>query len=100
MTDTIEVYRGDGLRRGSCVVDALLSDGVLIDRGLAEMNSNAHQFNKVTLDIVFNPDIRLGQLVEVSDPSSSLMYKGKVVSIGLKVSAADIVMSLGLERPR
>ena len=43
----IEVYRGDGAREGSPIVDPLLADDALIHRGVAEMDANAHAFNRV-----------------------------------------------------
>lgn len=96
----IEVYRGDGLREGSPIVEPLLSDDVLIHRGVAEMNANAHAFNRVELAVVFRPGFRLGQIVEATDPSTASPYRGKVTGIQITVSEADIQTHLNLEQPR
>lgn len=96
----VEVYRGDGLREGSPIVEPLLSDDVLIHRGVAEMDANAHAFNRVELEVVFRPGFRLGQIVEATDPSTASPYRGKVTGIQITVSEADIQTHLNLEQPR
>lgn len=96
----VEVYRGDGLREGSPIVEPLLSDDVLIHRGVAEMDANAHSFNRVELAVVFRPGFRLGQIVEATDPSTSSPYRAKVTGIQITVSEADIQTHLNLEQPR
>jgi hypothetical protein len=96
----IEVYRGLGTREGAPVIEPLLSDDALIQRGTAEMDANAHAFNRVEMDVVFRPGIRLGDLVEASDPSTASVYRAKVTGIQITVSEAAIEMRLNLEQPR
>lgn len=96
----IEVYRGDGLREGSPIVEPLLSDDALLHRGVAEMDANAHSFNRVELAVVFRPGFRLGQIVEATDPSTASPYRAKVTGIQITVSEADIQTHLNLEQPR
>ena len=43
----IEVYRDDGSREGSPIVEPLLSDEDLIHRGIAEMDANARACNQI-----------------------------------------------------
>lgn len=96
----IEVYRGDGLREGAPIVEPLLSAEALLPRGIAEMNAEAHAFNRVELTIVFRPGIRLGQLVEATDPSTIKPYRAKVTGIQIQISEAAIETQLTLEQPR
>lgn len=97
--DTVEVYRGDGSHRGSDVIAPLLADSVLIDRGVAEMNRNAHYFNEVTLGLVALPMVRLGKLCQVSDPTSDRLFLAKVTAISISVSHASVEATIDLERP-
>lgn len=96
----IEVYRGEGAREGTPVVEPLLSDDALIHRGVAEMDANAHAFNQIEMAVVFRPGVRLGQIVEATDPSTASPYRAKVTGIQITVSEAAIDMQLNLEQPR
>lgn len=96
----IEVYRGPGTREGTPIIEPLLSDDALIHRGTAEMDANAHAFNRIEMDVVFQPGFRLGDLVEATDPSTARPYRAKVTGIQITVSEASIEMRLNLEQPR
>lgn len=96
----IDVYRDDGLRSGTLILAPLLSDETLIQRGIAEMNQNAHAFNQIDLDVVFRPGLKLGQLVEALDPSTAHPYRAKITGIEIRVSEAAIDTHLTLEQPR
>lgn len=96
----IDVYRGDGLRSGSPIVETLLSDEALIQRGIAEMDANAHACNRVELAVIFRPGLRLGQIVEATDPSTALPYRAKVTGMEITVTEASIETRLTLEQPR
>lgn len=96
----IEVYRGDGAREGLPISEPLLSDDALIHRGVAEMNANAHAFNRVEMVVVFRPGFRLGQIVEATDPSTASPYRAKITGIQITVSEAAIETHLSLEQPR
>ena len=96
----IEVYREDGTREGSPIIEPLLSDDALIQRGTAEMDANAHAFNQVEMAVVFRPGFRLGQIIEATDPSTARPYRAKVTGIQISVSAAVIETHLTLEQPR
>lgn len=99
MTDTIEVYRGDGSRRGPDIVEPLLSDAALLERGRAEMDKNAGQFNDQTIEVVFDQTARLGELVGIPDPTSLTLGMGKVTSISMKATLSDITMTIGVKKP-
>lgn len=96
----IEVYRGLGTRQGTPVIEPLLSDEVLIQRGIAEMDVHAQAFNRVDMAVVFRPGLRLGQLIEASDPSSATPYRAKITGISISVIEALIEANLTLEQPR
>lgn len=96
----IEVYRGDGSRHGSPIVEPLLSDDALLQRGIAEMDANAHPVNMVEMAVVFQPGFRLGQIIEATDPSTAIPYRAKITGIAITVSEALIETRLNLEQPR
>ncbi len=96
----IEVYRDDGTREGSPIVEPLLSDEALIQRGVAEMDANAHACNQIEMAVVFRPGFRLGQIIEATDPSTARPYRAKVTGIQITVSEAAIDTHLTLEQPR
>lgn len=50
--------------------------------------------------VVFRPGVRLGQIVEATDPSTAAPYRAKVTGIQITVSEAAIDMQLNLEQPR
>lgn len=95
----IECYRGAGDRTGSPIVEPLLSDDALIHRGRAEMDAHAHELNQVTLSIVPRPGVRLGQLIEASDPANATPYRGKVTGVQITVRQADIEQVVSVEVP-
>ena len=95
----IEVYRGEGSRSGSPVIEPLLADTVLIERGRAEMDANARALNSARLSVVPRPGLRLGQLVEASDPSSATAWRGKVTGIEIRASLGLIEQTLVVEVP-
>ena len=96
----IEVYRHDGSREGSPIVEPLLADETLIHRGTAEMDANAHAFNQIDMEVVFRPGLRLGQIVEAMDPSAATPYRGKITGIQISVTDTAIETHLTLEQPR
>jgi len=96
----IEVYRGDGQRQGSPIVEPMLSDEALRQRGIAEMDANAHADNRLELAVVCRPGFRLGQLIEATDPSTAIPYRAKITGIAITVSEALIETRLNLEQPR
>ncbi len=96
----IEAYRGDGLRVGSPIVEPLLSNDALLHRARAEMDANAHAFNSVQMDVVFRPGMRLGQMVESTDPTTARPFRAKVTGIQIRVTQAAIDMTVDLEQPR
>ncbi len=95
----LEVYRGDGRREGTPLVEPLLADDALIHRGIAEMEAHAHPFHQMEMAVVFRPGLRLGQLIEAADPSTAHPYRAKVTGIEITVAAGVIDLNLTLEQP-
>lgn len=95
----VEVYRGAGDKSGPAIIEPLLSNDALIHRGTAEIDANAHQFNRVSLSVVPRPGLRLGQIVEVSDPTSATPYRGKIVGIQLLATRSAVEQSIEIEVP-
>lgn len=95
----VEVYRDAGDRAGSPIVEPLLSDDALIHRGRAEMDANAHEINRVTLSIAWRPGIRLGQLIEASDPANATPWRGKVAGVSISVKGVVVEHAIDIEVP-
>lgn len=85
----VECYRGAGMRQGDIINAPMLPDAMLVERGRAEMDANAHMVNIVTLDVVPRTGVRLGQLIEATDPTSALPLRGKVTGIKISVRAGS-----------
>jgi len=93
----IEVYRGAGERRGQPVTEPLLADNALIHRGRAEMDAHAHAITRITLSLVFRPEVRLGQLVEMPSLVSASPQRGKVIGVQVEISATEIRQVVDVE---
>lgn len=78
----VVVIRYAGNISGPNVTDALLSTlTAKLERGRVEMDQHALPSRVVSLDIVYRPNLRLGQIVEVHDDLQGGMYRGKITSI-------------------
>lgn len=96
----IECYRGAGDKPAAHIDAPMLSDTALIHRGRAEMDARAHAINSVDLDIVWRTGLRLGALLDTTDPASNTPLRGKVTGISLKISEANITTQLNVEALR
>jgi hypothetical protein len=87
----IEVYRGAGDRTGSPIITPLLSDDMLIVRGRAEMNANAHAHavTEHSGEVIFRPGMRLGQLAESPDITSTSSIRSKITGISISISLSE-----------
>jgi hypothetical protein len=95
----IECYRNAGDRVGAPIIELMLSDDALIHRGRAEMDANAHELNRTSLSIVPRNGVRLGQIIEASDPSSATPYRGKITGMSISISDADVTQVINIEVP-
>lgn len=95
----VEVYRGAGDRTGTPVVEPLLADDALVHRGRAEMDAHAHEINRVGISIRHRAGVRLGQLVEASDPAHAVPYRGKVTGVSIARRGAEIEHKIDIEVP-
>ncbi len=97
---SIVVFRGAGDRKGQDIVEPLLSSVTAkVERGRVEMDEHAKPAQSVTMDIVYRPGVRLGQLAEVHDATQGKSWKGKIVSITHKVKRTSHVTELTISRP-
>jgi|GEM_PF-1320340 len=85
----IEVYRGAGDRTGQPIMSPLLSDDMLIVRGRAEMNANAHAVTEHSGEIIFRPGMMLGQLVESPDITASSPVRSKLTGISISIKLSE-----------
>ena len=85
----VECYRGAGQRPGEAIETPLLPDDMLVVRGTAAMDAQAHRINTVTIDLVPRPGSRLGQLIEYVDPASGLAVRGKITGIRIATVAGS-----------
>lgn len=85
----IEVYRGAGDHNGQPITAPLLSDDMLIVRGRAEMNAHAHRFVEHSGELMFRPGMRLGQLVQLPDPTTTNAVIAKVTGIVMSIALTD-----------
>lgn len=85
----VEVYRGTGDRTGQPIASPLLSDDMLIVRGRAEMNANAHAVTEHFGDVIFRQGMRLGQLVESPDITSADAIRAKITGISISISLSE-----------
>jgi hypothetical protein len=95
----IEAYRGSGDRLGDPIDEPMLSDNVLSIRAFSELNANAHPMTKVSLDIPFRQNLKLGMLVSVDDPLRQTPYRGVVRGISISITESSIQTKLDLEVP-
>lgn len=86
---TIEVYRGAGDHTGTPITSPLLSDDMLIIRGRAEINANAHAITEHSGEIVFRSGMMLGQLAESPDITSAIPIRAKITGIVLSIKLSD-----------
>lgn len=86
----VEVFRGAGDRIGSPITEPLLSNDMLIVRGRAEMNANAHDMIEHSGEVAFRSGMMLGQPAQFDDAASLRPIRAKITSISI-----SIVMSQG-----
>lgn len=64
------------------------------------MDANAHAIDSVELTVVYQPGMRLGQIIEASDPVTPTPWRAKITGIHLAIDNTQIDMRLTLEKPR
>lgn len=97
---SVVVFRGAGDRKGQDIVEPLLSSVTAkLERGRVEMDEHAKPAQSVSMDIVYRPGVRLGQLFEVHDAAQGKSWRGKVVGITHKLTRTSHVTELSISRP-
>lgn len=100
MAITIAVYRDAGDRPGDEINESLLGDSLpaALARGLAELDGHARVRRSVTLTCVYIPGVRLGDLVEVDDPTMGVAWRGQITGIAHADDGVSIITTLTVER--
>jgi hypothetical protein len=101
MALAIEVYRDAGDRPGDEIREDLLGDSLeaALARGRGELDANAHATTTTTLELVApRLDLRLGDLIGVSDPAQGVEWRGKIVGIRHTQAVGEAPTVLTLER--
>lgn len=97
---SIVVFRGVGDKKGQDIVEALLSStSAKLERGRVELDEHALPNQSVTMQIVYRPGVRLGQLVEVHDSTQGKSWRGKITAIVHKITKTKHVTDLTISRP-
>lgn len=97
---SIVVFRYLGDKRGEDITEALLaSNAAKVERGRVEMDLHALPNQTVTMQIVYRPGVRLGQIVEVNDSTQGASWRGKITGIVHKITKTKHVTDLTLSRP-
>lgn len=102
MPISVEVYRGHGNRRGDEVSDPLIGDSLpaALARGRGELDASASARITTTLELVApRMDLRLGDLVAVTDAAQGQSWRGKIVGIQHTCSLGAAPTTLTIERP-
>jgi len=97
----IEVYRGAGDWPGAEIREPLLGESLeaALARGRAELDANAHGWERVSLEIDYRTDLALGDLIEVDDPLQGAAWRGCVVGIAHRVQEGAPTTTLNVRRP-
>ena len=95
----IEVYRYLGDKQGDPIVEPLIPETMLVERGRYEMDKQAQQINSITCNIAYRGGLKLGQLLAIPDPSSSSMAKAKLTGISLSFTNGSAQQTLTMEKP-
>lgn len=98
MASSVQVYRYDGLKVGKEVVEPLLADNVLVARGSAELDANALSKTQVTASVIYRDDLKIGDLVSLTDPTTSTDYLAKITGIRFHLTNGNATQNLTLER--
>ena len=101
MAVTIEVYRGAGDRPGAEIREPLLGESLeaALARGRAELDANAHGWERVSLEADYRLDLALGDLVEVDDPLQGMAWRGQIVGIAHRFAGGAPTTTLDVRRP-
>lgn len=105
MSIDIFVQRGTGGRPGENVVDPLVASiPVGLQRGRNELDERATAWQKGTLESVYRPGVRRGDLVRNHDLHSGEIWAAMVTGITHTIrksgDSVQLTTSLRLKRPR
>lgn len=96
----IFVMRGEGNSRGPDIVDPLLTTvEACTARGRNELDEQASGLQEVEITIPFRSGLRLGNISQVTDVVSGLVWYGKIVGLSYQYGATDCEVSILFHRP-
>ena len=103
MALAIEVYRDAGDRPGDEIRDDLLGDSLdaALARGRGELDAHAHAHARIATTLELTAprlDVRLGDLIAVSDPAQGEEWRGKIVGIRHTLASGEAPTALTVER--
>lgn len=97
---SIIVFRGSGDKKGQDIVEALLSStSAKVERGRVELDAHNLPIQNVTMDIVYRPNTRLGQVCEIHDSTQGKSWRGKIVGITHRITKTTHVTEVTFGRP-
>lgn len=97
---SIVVFRGVGDRKGQDIIDAILSSTTAkLERGRVEMDEHDKPAQTVSMEVVYRPGLRRGQLVEVNDSTQGGSWRGKIVEVTHRIGLASHSTLLRISRP-
>jgi hypothetical protein len=96
----IFVVRGLGDKRGEDIVDPLITTvAVALQRGRNELDRQGSGLQEVSVETVYRPGVRLGQLGYYVDVRSGLSWYGKVSGISHRIDGPALTTTLQIEKP-
>lgn len=100
-TVDIFVVRYDGDVRGPDIIEPLLTTvAAATARGRNELDANATPYQTVTIQVDFEPGIRLGQMYLVEDYVTGLNWYGKITGIHHTVAMPVVTTDITLQKPQ
>lgn len=94
----IELFRYDGLKVSEPVIEPLLSESSLLERGIYELNKSAQGSTNITASISYRGGLKLGQLVSLPDLTNSVPIKAKIIGIAITFSNGLANQTLTLQK--
>ncbi len=94
----IIVSRVPADQEGVDIFDPLLNaTTAAIERGRQHLDDNSG-LQEISLECVFRPNFRNGQLVEIIDQLQGISYRGKIISVEHRALGGEVVSTIRVVR--